>query len=282
MGKNILVGIDESEEAPVLLAAACKIAQVRNSSLTIVTVANIPDWASVYGADSSLREEGFNMYQPLLLRAQEEARKQRLNVKTELLFGNPGESIINYLKQNPFDLVVLGYKRRSNLNRRLLGSVASKVVNYSPCSVLIVRNKLVWNNILVALDASPDAARALELVFDLGAAKDISIEAVAVVPIPNYAGTLGEVETARQHGEKFYSEILAKAQWAAQKRKLHFRSQLFFGDPAERILHYLTQRHSDMVVLGHKGTSNIREILLGSTAYKLVNYSPCSVLITKI
>lgn len=275
------MGIGELEEVPVLLAAACAIAKVRNSSLTIVTVANIPDWASIYGSDSTLREDGFNLYQPLLLKAQAEASKYGLRVKTELPFGNPAESIINYLKQNQFDLVVLGHKRRSSLNRWLLGSVASKVVSYSPCSVLIVRSKLGWNNILVALDASPAAARALEFVLDLGAATDVSIEAAAVVPIPNYAGTIGEVETARQFGEQFYSGILAKAQWAAQKRKLNLRTHLFFGDPAERILHYLTQKHNDMVVLGHKGTSNIREILLGSTAYKLVNYSPCSVLIIK-
>jgi Universal stress protein UspA and related nucleotide-binding proteins len=244
-------------------------------------VANIPDWASVYGSDSTLREDAFNLYHPFLLKAQEEARKQGLNAKTELLFGNPAESIVSYLKSNQFDLVVLGHKQRSNFNRILLGSVASKAVHYSPCSVLIVRKNLAWNNILVALDASPDAERALEFVFDLGKAKEVSIEAVAVVPIPNYAGTLGEVETARQYGEQYYSEILEKTQWAAQKRKLNFRSQLFFGDPAERILHYLTKRQKDIAVLGHKGTSNIREILLGSTAYKLVNYSPCSVLIIK-
>ncbi len=155
------------------------------------------------------------------------------------------------------------------------------MVSFSPCSVLIVRKTLVMNNILVALDASSDADKALKFVFDLGVAKEVHIEAVAVVPIPNYASTVGEVETAKQHGEQFYSQILEKAQWSARKMRINLRTQLFFGDPAERILHYLAKKNKDIVVLGYKGTSSIREILLGSTAYKLVNYSPCSVLIIK-
>jgi|GEM_PF-438779 len=280
MWKQILVCIDESSESQEALIAACETAKAWNAGLTIITVANIPDWASLYGADSTLLQGGFDIYLPVLVKAQEEAKKRGLIVKSELLYGNPAESIINYLKLNQYDLVVLGCKHKSSINR-LLGSVASKIVSYSPCSVLIVRKTLTWKRVLVALDASPSAEKALELAFKLGAAEDVNIEAVAVVQIPDYAGTVGEVETAKQKGEQFYSEILNKALWMARKRKINLRTNLFFGDPAERILHYLNKSDKDMVVLGNKGSSSIREMLLGSTTYKLVNYSPCNVLVAK-
>src|SRR5919106_1768678 len=40
---------------------------------------------------------------------------------------------------NDIDLIVVGTKGRSGMTKAVLGSVASKVVTYSPCSVLVVR-----------------------------------------------------------------------------------------------------------------------------------------------
>ncbi len=47
--------------------------------------------------------------------------------------------IIRYAKEKNVDLIVVGTKGRSGMSKALLGSVASKVVTYSPCSVLVVR-----------------------------------------------------------------------------------------------------------------------------------------------
>jgi nucleotide-binding universal stress UspA family protein len=49
------------------------------------------------------------------------------------------DEIIKYAKEKEIDLIVVGTKGRSAMRKALLGSVASKVVTYSPCSVLVVR-----------------------------------------------------------------------------------------------------------------------------------------------
>ena len=49
------------------------------------------------------------------------------------------DEIIKYAKEKAIDLIVVGTKGRSGMTKALLGSVASKVVTYSPCSVLVVR-----------------------------------------------------------------------------------------------------------------------------------------------
>jgi nucleotide-binding universal stress UspA family protein len=49
------------------------------------------------------------------------------------------DEIIRYAKEKGVDLIVVGTKGRSGMSKALLGSVASKVVTYSPCSVLVVR-----------------------------------------------------------------------------------------------------------------------------------------------
>ncbi|MGH9989410.1 MAG: universal stress protein [Nitrososphaera sp.] len=49
------------------------------------------------------------------------------------------DEIIKYSKEKDVDLIVVGTKGRSGMSKALLGSVASKVVTYSLCSVLVVR-----------------------------------------------------------------------------------------------------------------------------------------------
>jgi nucleotide-binding universal stress UspA family protein len=46
---------------------------------------------------------------------------------------------IKYAKEKGVDLIVVGTKGKSGMRKALLGSVASKVVAYSLCLVLVVR-----------------------------------------------------------------------------------------------------------------------------------------------
>jgi nucleotide-binding universal stress UspA family protein len=48
-------------------------------------------------------------------------------------------AIVNYAEDHDIDLIVVGSRGKSDLKRMLLGSVASSVVNYSSCPVLIIK-----------------------------------------------------------------------------------------------------------------------------------------------
>jgi nucleotide-binding universal stress UspA family protein len=48
-------------------------------------------------------------------------------------------AIVNYAEQENIDLIVIGTRGRSGFTKLLLGSVASRVVTYAPCPVLVVR-----------------------------------------------------------------------------------------------------------------------------------------------
>jgi nucleotide-binding universal stress UspA family protein len=53
--------------------------------------------------------------------------------------GSAADEKIRYAQEKDVDRIVVGIKGRSGLSKVLLGSIASKVVTYSPCSVLVVR-----------------------------------------------------------------------------------------------------------------------------------------------
>ena len=54
-------------------------------------------------------------------------------------FGNPAEKIIKAASKQHADLIVMGAKGLAAIDRFLLGSVSTRVVQHSSCSVLVVR-----------------------------------------------------------------------------------------------------------------------------------------------
>jgi nucleotide-binding universal stress UspA family protein len=58
---------------------------------------------------------------------------------TDILSGEPADSIIEEAKDEKFDLVVMGARGKGRLMGLLLGSHIHKVATHAPCPVLIVR-----------------------------------------------------------------------------------------------------------------------------------------------
>ena len=62
-----------------------------------------------------------------------------LDIEEKIVFGEPSEEILKFAKDKDFDLIIVGYKSYSLIERFLVGSTASKVARYAPCSVMIYR-----------------------------------------------------------------------------------------------------------------------------------------------
>jgi nucleotide-binding universal stress UspA family protein len=65
--------------------------------------------------------------------------KEDHQAKFAIKFGIPFLEILDYVKENKIDLVILGTHGRSGLAHMFLGSVAQRIVQQSPCPVLTVR-----------------------------------------------------------------------------------------------------------------------------------------------
>jgi len=55
--------------------------------------------------------------------------------------GAPAEEILRAAERHHVDLIVMGSKGLTGLDRYLLGSVSRKVARHAPCSVLVVRSR---------------------------------------------------------------------------------------------------------------------------------------------
>ena len=71
----------------------------------------------------------------------QESREDSIQLKTELINSQrPVDYVIlEYSEKNDIDLIVLGTRGRSGFKRLLLGSIASSVVTYAHCPVMVVK-----------------------------------------------------------------------------------------------------------------------------------------------
>jgi nucleotide-binding universal stress UspA family protein len=69
------------------------------------------------------------------------AEQRRVRIKTDVIDSplSVVAALVNYADQEKADLIVIGTRGRSGISKMLLGSVASGVVTYAPCPVLVVK-----------------------------------------------------------------------------------------------------------------------------------------------
>lgn len=58
-------------------------------------------------------------------------------------------------------------------------------------------------------------------------------------------------------------------------------SEVQVGEPAEEIVDFARYEAVDMIVMGNRGLSPIKEILMGSVSNRVLHLAPCPVLIVK-
>jgi nucleotide-binding universal stress UspA family protein len=87
-----------------------------------------------------LREEekaGQAILQRAVLSLQES--NSGVGIKSVIVRGDAASEIIQYAKDHEIDLIVAGSRGESSIRSWLLGSVSRKLVHYTNCSVLIVK-----------------------------------------------------------------------------------------------------------------------------------------------
>jgi nucleotide-binding universal stress UspA family protein len=151
MFSKILVGIDGSEYSRNAVNYALDLAVKDGSELFLLAI--VPskvhhgDSSGVFGMVSpsyfdEYKKEAEKWFEEIINHINKETTiDTTTKVKSEVIttpFSTPA-SILNYAEERDVDLIVIGTRGNSGLKKMLLGSVASDVVTYSYCPVLVVK-----------------------------------------------------------------------------------------------------------------------------------------------
>jgi universal stress protein A len=143
MFKKILVPLDFSDYTDEIINVAVRIAEKFGSAIHLLHVIPNMDYFTPY--ESFLSAENLVSVQRDIEREvgkDMEAVAEKIkdvSVTKAIHTGVAFLEIIDYVRTESIDLVVMGTHGRGALEHILLGSVAEKVVRRSPCPVLTVR-----------------------------------------------------------------------------------------------------------------------------------------------
>jgi nucleotide-binding universal stress UspA family protein len=60
-------------------------------------------------------------------------------LEAHLVLGDPVSRIVDYVGEHGFDLLVIGFVSHSAAYHRLIGSIADRLVEHTPCAVLVIK-----------------------------------------------------------------------------------------------------------------------------------------------
>ena len=137
--QRIVLPVDGSDGSARTVKKALSLARETGVDITALHVMDIP-----YLASTDLNYTYPDLLEIIKKRGDEvldEVKKQGsilgVHVKTKLVNGIPDDQIIKEAKKD--DLIIMGCKGRTALNRILVGSVCEKVLHHAKSPVMIIR-----------------------------------------------------------------------------------------------------------------------------------------------
>jgi universal stress protein E len=286
--RHILVGIDFSPASLAAVKCAIRMAAFHGTPVTAVHVIDPKLAGAMKEAHHTTDQDVFKhvsaTVHAFLAKAGAEAAKVEMHV------GHPFVELLDACHRHQADLLVLG-TRGTEHGPNQIGAVAAKCVRKAPADVLLVREsqKGVFKHLTACVDLSETSAKAvrasraiaeddkasLDCLFVYQSAIAMSLDYGGFVPpLPIDSGETAEAW--RRDLAQFVEPLLRTTEGLKWQSVLVERLNI-----REAILQHVSQSKTDLVVLGTRGKTDLRTLLMGTTAEKIVTHAPCSILAVK-
>lgn len=181
----------------------------------------------------------------------------------------PHRSIIDEAEKRKADIIVLGRRGLTGLKKLLVGEVASKVIGYAPCKVLVVPRaaKIECRNILVATDGSSHSETAV--IEAIGIAKRCGSNILALSSIRSNE----ELKNAKANVDRAIE--------LAQKEGIPAEGLTPKGRSYDVIVETAGGRGVDLIVMGIPVKKGLEKIIRGSSTEKVIGNAGCAILVVK-
>ena len=139
----------------------------------------------------------------------------------------------------------------------------------------------VFEKILVPLDGSENSFHALEKAVQMAKKFDSKMSLISVYSISAFRLTPSQVFEYMIELRKSGEAILEEGKKIAKSQGLLVETILKDGHAVEEIVKMARDGNFDLIVIGAKGISKFKEILLGSVSHGVTAHASCPVLIVK-
>jgi nucleotide-binding universal stress UspA family protein len=280
-GPTIVVGADGSSSSEHAVVFAARLAHASGAPLLL---------ACAYPYDAGTRAANLDVRAGL--REQAEVTLRRLGAYAEaaadvrtvaIADTSPPRALHELAEREHAGLIVLGTTATHRHERVFPGSTAERLLHGAPCPVAVVPGvdrDVAMRTIGVAVDGSPEAARALEVAIGAARATGAQLRVISVCDADRFGapeasdgpGFWIDRDAVRRHAREDMDELSA-----GLPSDVHATPDLVFGTPARE----LTARTAelDLLVMGSRGYGPLRAVLLGGVAGRVLRDAACPVVV---
>lgn len=277
--RKILVAYDGSPSARNALVIASQMARANKSWIKVIAV--LPSYQGdleLIGVQN-IRETMEGPGRELLTEAKRIADAGDFHILTNLEQGEPFDRIVHVAEDENCDLIVMGRKGLSPLERELMGSVTARVIGHTGRDVLVVPDGagLAWGRLLLASDGAGSSDNATEKALSLAADYGSQLTALAVVYTNDEFLALAH-EMINGLIEKALARLDELVQRGA-KLGVTITPLVREGEPHEVIIQQAGEDKADLVIMGSHGRKGLSRLLMGSVTERTIGYAECPVLV---
>jgi nucleotide-binding universal stress UspA family protein len=209
------------------------------------------------------------------------------SVRAARVEGDVPSAIVDTARHENVDLIVISSHGYSGITRWVMGSVAEKVLHGAHCPVLVIRANQPLRRMLITLDGSLLAEKALDPAFDVARALNAQITLLRVAPDIS-EGELADLdEVERGLGRRLQQEVADEAEAYLKHLADRLPADLTvdvamrMGAPAAAILHFAELHDIDLIAMATHGRAGLGRWLYGSVTEKILRTVPCSMLVVR-
>jgi nucleotide-binding universal stress UspA family protein len=151
----------------------------------------------------------------------------------------------------------------------------------------LTESNINFSNILVAIDGSEISMNTVDYAIQIAKKHNSQVIALHVIKIRiATAYLLAPSDTLRQLNDKDKQEFMEwfePIQTKAKENNVKLKTEIVESIMSEvgAIVTYAERENVDLIVIGSRGRTGFKKMLLGSTASGVVTYATCPVMIVK-
>ncbi len=287
---HVLVTLDGSDFAEQALPAAESICIAFNARLTLVSVLSKQPrfWPFGRSKEPGSRRRETEAY---LKAVAKRMQAKEIDTAYSVLRGPVVKSVNQLMQEQSIDMSIICTHGRSGIQRWVLGSVATDLIQSVTEPVLIIHPAPEgpppvpdFGKLLVALDGSEFAERVLPMVRASAMyGSVVLLLRVPEVPRPQRFGTMTEeIERLRAEAEAEASQYLEGIAAALRQEGIETHVLVAGSRPAEKIIQVAEVEDVDVIMLSTHGQGEMQGLLMGSVADRVVQQTHRPVLLAPI
>jgi len=280
--RKILVAYDGSASARNALAEAAKLADRDKSWIKVLAV--IPpyegDLELIGVSDIKATIEGAGS--KLIAEAKEIAEGAGVHVLADLSQGEPYERIVHVAEDENCDLIIMGRRGRTHVERELVGGVTARVIGHTDRDVLVIPKTahIGWDTVLVATDGSDYSRAAEDKAVEIAKERGSKLLVLSVVYTNDefYALASKAVEELMHKAHDLVDTVCERA----QAQGISCEPQVVGGEPFQAICDTAAEKQASLIVMGTHGRKGLTRLLMGSVTEHVIGLANCPVMVSHL